>query len=531
MAAVLVARAPGELRIPKRPVKAGAEATPGVRAEIGELRRLDQTIALLGWDEETMLPAAARAERGDQLASLEALRHNLLTSDRLGDLMEEAALETEGDPRWTRELALLRRSRRQALALPEELIRAFAQAKSRALGAWEEARAQDDFAVFAPAFETVLGQARERAQALAPGEELYDAALEDFEPGMTRARLDPVLGELRDRLAPLVRSSAEQSASSAPSPEGRMVPEAAQWELCRDLLAAIGFDFARGRLDRSTHPFTLLAGANDVRLTIRVHEDNVASTILTTLHEGGHALYDQGLTQGDRDCLLSDAPSMGLHECQARLWENHVGRLGAFWAHLLPALRARSGAAMDGLDADAFRRAVNRIRPSLIRVDADPVSYHLHIFMRYELEIALFSGALAVRDLPAAWRERSAALIGAAPACDREGVLQDVHWAQGLFGYFPSYTLGSLYAAQLVEAYERDHALADEIGRGDFASLRGWLAERVYAHGQLYSAEEVVLRATGKGLDAGAFLRHIERTADGPSGAGQTASRRGSPRR
>ena len=286
--------------------------------------------------------------------------------------------------------------------------------------------------------------------------------------------------------------------------------EAGQWDLCRQLFAAMGFAFERGRLDRSTHPFTLFAGANDVRLTIRLDESDLSTAVLAALHEGGHGLYDQGFAPNDRDTLLAEAPSMGLQESQARLWENHVGRSRAFWDYVFPSLQRLFPDAVRGLDAESFYRSVNVVRPGLIRVAADEISYHLHIVLRYELEVALISGSLGIRDLPEAWNERSASLIGATPTSDREGVLQDVHWSLGMFGYFPTYTLGSLYAAQLAETYAREHPLEDEIRRGEFGGLLSWLRTNIHRVGQRSSAEEIIANATGKGLDTGAFFRYLE---------------------
>jgi carboxypeptidase Taq len=507
LAAVLEAEAPAELRIPKRPISRSENLEQSLRKQLSELCHLDQTIALLGWDEETMLPNAGRTERGGQLATLEGIRHAMLVSDRLGDLVEEVAAQSEGNERLARELFLLRRLRRQALALPPELVRQFANARSQALGAWEEARAKDSYAIFAPAFEELVAILRERAGALAGGGDPYDALLDEHEPGMSRARLDPVLDEVRKALVPLVRSA--QPASDGVL-RGRKFVEAGQWELSRQLLAAIGFAFERGRLDRSTHPFSLLAGLNDVRLTIRVDESNLSEAVLAALHEGGHGLYDQGFDPGDRDTLLAEAPSMGLQESQARLWENHVGRSRAFWDYAFPHLQKLFPDAVSGLDAEPFYRSVNLVRPGVNRVAADEVSYHLHIVLRYELEVALISGLLGVRDLPQVWNERSTSLIGATPASVREGVLQDVHWSMGMFGYFPTYTLGSLYAAQLAETYAREHPLEDEIRRGEFGGLLFWLRSNIHRPGHRFSAEDLIESATGKRLDAAAFFRHIE---------------------
>ncbi|MFO1187301.1 MAG: carboxypeptidase M32 [Alphaproteobacteria bacterium] len=509
LAPILVARAPSELRIPKRTKLATESPEGALRAQIAELKRLDHTIALLGWDEETMLPDAARGERGEQLATLEGLRHALLVSEELGDLAEDVALKFPDDPAWRRELALLHRLRNNSLALPEELVRTFAAARSAALGAWEAARMKNDYVVFAGPFEQLLGLVRERASALAANGEPYDGLFNEHEPGITRARLEPVFAELRERLTPMVQKVG--SVPGASPLAGRKFAEAGQWDLFRRILAAIGFDFMRGRLDRSTHPFTLFAGPNDVRLTSRVSETDLLSGVLATLHEAGHGLYDQGFAIADRNSLLGDAPSMGMHECQARLWENHIGRGLAFWEFVMPMLRELFPEAAKGLEASVFAREATRVAPGPSRVDADEITYHLHIVLRFELELALLSGALAVKDVPAAWSERSRKLIGVMPKSDLEGCLQDTHWALGMFGYFPSYTLGSLYAAELIETYSRTRKLEDEIRAGNFAPLLGWLGEKIHAPGNRASTEETIRSAGGTGLDAGALFRHFEK--------------------
>jgi len=512
LAAVLISRPPRDLRMPRRaPVRTeGAEAS--LRSRISELLHLDQTIGLLGWDEETKMPPMGRVQRGEQLATLEGMRHSLLTADDLGDLVEEVALQREDDERWTRELTLLRRLRRLALAIPEELVRDLAKAKSRSLGAWEDAYAQNDFSLFAPAFERVLKLVRERALTLARGADPYDALLEDYEPGMSRSRLDPVLADLRTHLVPLVEEWSDATAVNARLLDGRRFPEDGQWDLCRRILTAIGFDFQRGRLDRSTHPFTAQTGMHDVRLTIRVRELDLPSAILTTLHEGGHGLYDQGFMPTDRDSLLGESPSMGLHESQSRLWENHIGRSRAFWQRWFPTIEAIFPAATKGLDADTFFHVVNAVKRGTSRVDADEVSYHLHVLLRYELELALISGDLAVSELPAAWNERCRSLLGIVPTGARDGVLQDSHWAVGMFGYFPSYTIGSLYAAQLADAYQKSQSLTGDIDGGEFQHLLAWLHTNVHQTGHRLPAEDIIRKATGDSLDPSAFFSHIKTT-------------------
>jgi carboxypeptidase Taq len=512
LATVLVSRPPRELRMPRRTPPRSDGAEQSLRKRISELLHLDQTIGLLGWDEETRMPVMARTQRGEQLATLEGIRHNLLTADDLGDLVEEVAAQREGDDRWCRELVLLRRLRRLSLALPEELVRELAKAKSRSFGAWEDAREQSDFRIFAPAFERVLELVRERARTLARGADPYDALLEDYEPGMSRSRLDPVLADLRRLLVPCVERWSEATAEDAQRLGGRKFDEHRQWELCRRILNDIGFDFSRGRLDESTHPFTVQAGTHDVRLTIRVKEADLTRGVLTTLHEGGHGLFDQGFQTADRDSLLSESPSMGLHESQSRLWENHIGRSRVFWDRWFPVIESLFPDAVSELTASDFHRSVNAVRRGVSRVAADEVSYHLHILLRYELELALISGDLTVADLPDAWNERSRSLLGVVPANDRDGVLQDSHWSVGMFGYFPSYTIGSLYAAQLTEAFQRSRGHSGELEDRDSQPLLNWLRKEVHQRGHRLSAEDTIRCATGSGLDPTAFLMHIARS-------------------
>jgi carboxypeptidase Taq len=507
MASVLLGHPPADLSIPRRSREALQTPAAALRTKIAELVHLDRAIAALEWDEEVAMPDAGRADRGDQLATLAGLRHQLLVSDALSDLIEE--VQASGAEEWSRELDLLRRQRRMAISCPEDLVRRFANARAQATGAWEHARSADDFKVFAPALGELVALVRERAQAQVDGGEPYDALIDEYEPGMTCARLEPVLSDLRARLAPWVAKLADGAPPQKDLLAGRKLPESERWKLCYDVLTAIGFDRRRGKLDVSTHPFTAILGFGDVRLTMRSRED-LTNSVLTILHEGGHALYDQGYPAEDRETLLGDAPSMGMHEGQARLWENHVGRSAAFWRYLVPRVRDALGKDASGLDAESLYRSVNRVSRGTVRTSADEMSYHLHIAMRFELERELVSGSLGVKDLKAAWDERSLELLGAAPESDLVGVLQDGHWAAGMFGYFPTYTLGSLYAAQLVEAYARTHSFDDEIARGQFNPLLSWLRENIHQLGNRFSAEEVITRATDAGLDAGAFLRYLE---------------------
>ena len=510
LAAVLIGHPPADLASTTRsPVQAG-RVRQELRAAIAKLRDVDAVIRLLEWDEETYRPAGAAEQRASQLAVLEGLRHDLLAGDRLGDLLATVGALADSSTADRAEIELLERLRRAAVALPGSLVTAFAETRSHCLAAWEEARRSDDFTAFAGPFGSLLKLMRERADALQLAEDRYDALLDEHEPGMRRAQLEPLLVSLGSRLRILVPELTERTRRFGRSMPRGPFDEHRQREFCATLLADMGFDFDRGRLDRSTHPFTMMAGEDDVRLTIRSRADDPTGSIFATLHEGGHALYDQGFPRELHGTLLADAPSMGMHEAQARLWENHVGRGLGFWSRYFETLQALFPAALAGMGARDFQRAINVVSPGLNRVAADEATYNLHILLRYELEIALLADDLAVADLPAAWDERQRHYLGVGAATPREGCLQDVHWALGEFGYFPTYTLGNLYSAQLVDAYTRGHDLEAEIARGDFATLRGWLRETVHRHGATLDAATLMQRATGQSLDTEPFFRRLE---------------------
>jgi carboxypeptidase Taq len=511
LAAVLVGYRPADLKSSTRSPIQTDRAAQELRGVVRRLRDLDAVIHLLEWDEETYRPRAAAADRASQLGVLGALRHELLAGDRLGDLLDACEERADLKPLERIELTRLGRQRRAAVALPQSLVAAFASSRSHCLAAWEEARHDDDYRVFLAAFAQLLKLMRERAAAIRLSEDLYDALLDEHEPGMRRSRLEPLLTLLGARLRSLVPELGERTRGYAGLVPRGTYGETKQWQFCAGLLRDMGFDFARGRLDRSTHPFTMMAGENDIRLTIRSSADDPMRAIFATLHEGGHALYDQGVRDELHGTLLADAPSMGMHESQARLWENHVGRSAAFWRRYFEPLKAAFPAALKGVDARGFHRAINVVAPGLNRVAADEATYNLHVLVRYELEIALLADDVAVADLPGAWNERYRHYLGLSASSPRDGCLQDVHWALGEFGYFPTYTIGNLYAAQLVDAYARERDLDAELAAGDLGSLRAWLGRHIHAHGAEHEAESLIQRVTGGTLDVEPFFRRLTR--------------------
>ncbi len=478
---------------------------------MADLRAFQGAANVLLWDQETFMPARAAPARGEQLATLQAVVHERLVAVDLGDALAAALSDPALDATFRAALHPLGVERDRALKVPERLVRELAELQSAALPAWREARQRSEFALFAPHLERLVALKREQAACLGvpDGGEAYDALLDVYEEGMRVARLEPLFRRLVGWLAPLVDRIAARPAPPNPFAGRRFDPDR-QWAFSLEVLRALGFDLEAGRLDRSAHPFTLSADPGDVRLTTRILEDQPLSAVMGTVHEAGHGLYEQGLPLAHRRDFLGQAPSMGIHESQSRLWENLVGRSLPFWRHFLPRLKVLFPE-LAGVSLEDFHRAANRVERSPIRVEADEVTYNLHIALRFELEVALLRGSLEVRDLPAAWDDGMERLLGVRPRRDSEGVLQDVHWATGDVGYFPTYALGNLYAATLFDAARRALPdLDDDLGSGRFAPLLGWLRENVHRHGRALEADEIVLRATGSGLRDDDFRTYVE---------------------
>ncbi|MBU8896199.1 carboxypeptidase M32 [Corallococcus sp. M34] len=475
-----------------------------------ELRDLQGVIGLATWDQETYLPAKAGPARASQLSTLRGLYHERLVDPRLGDALAQAATQTDLSEDARAMVRVLTRERDRQVRVPGALVKALAEAQGRSLHAWREARTQKRFSLFQPHLACVLELRREQADAYGHDGERYDALLEGYEPGMRVARLTPVLTALREQLIPMVATLASAQRALPALFDGRRYPQDAQWAFTMRLLKDVGFDLEAGRQDLSIHPFTGGTHALDVRLTTHVDESNPLPALFSTIHEAGHGLYEQGFSPEHHATPLAAAPSMGLHESQSRLWENLVGRSRPFWEHYYPHLRAAFPEALADVDVDTFHGVINHVAPSFIRIDADEVTYNLHIALRYELELLLIRDALPLDELPAAWNERMRHYLGITPPDDTRGVLQDIHWAWGEFGYFPTYTLGNLYAASLHRAARR--ALPDlegHVSRGELLPLRDWLRTHVHAHGFRTPAEERVRDITGQGLTDADFLAYL----------------------
>jgi len=470
--------------------------------------------ALLGWDERTMMPPQAAPYRSEQVRFLAGLVHSRRTNPRWGEQLARLAdsplmADPQSDPAIT--IRRLKRQYDKDVKLPQKLVEELAQTASLAQHVWQEARRNNDFASFLPWLEKTFQLKRQQADALGYPECRYDALLDEFEPETRTSEVAGVLSQLRDRLPGLV----ERIASSRRKPDSsllrRYYPRQAQEAFGREVAAAIGFDFTAGRLDVTAHPFCSSLGPRDCRITTRYNEHAFQEAFFGILHEAGHGLYDQGLRKDEYGLPLGEPVSLGIHESQSRMWENLVGRSWAFWRHFFPKAQQYFPEALREVRLEAFYFAVNEVRPSLIRVEADEATYNLHILIRFELEQALLEGDLQPADAPGAWNEKYRQYLGIVPPDDAQGVLQDIHWAAGLVGYFPTYALGNLYAAQFFQQAQAELGdLGSAFERGQFRPLLDWLRTKIHQQGQRYLAPEFVRQVTGRPLAPEPLLEHLE---------------------
>lgn len=487
-----------------------------LRSNLREAATLGSIASILGWDQETYMPAGAAHFRADQQAVMATLTHERRTSKKIGDLL--AACESDkallADPRSAANLRDIRRDYDRATKLPGELVAEIAKTTSLSQEAWKDARAKSDFSIFAPWFEKVLDLMRRKAACYGkhPSGEVYDVLLDEYEPGMTAAEISRVFDPLQARLSAFVAQIVNSKHQVQDKLKGIDVPQAQQHAFGIDVLKAIGFDLQSGRLDTTTHPFCTELGPRDVRLTTRYNTSSCLEPLSSTMHEAGHGMYEQGLPKTDHfGEPIAEATSLGIHESQSRMWENLVGRSRSFWTWALPVAQKHYAGKIDHLSVDDIFACVNTVERSYIRVEADEATYNLHIMLRFGLERALVNGDLAVKDLPGEWNRRFKALLGLDVSDHARGCLQDVHWSFGLVGYFPTYTLGNLYAAQFWEQINADIPDLDaRMARGDFAALKGWLNTNVHAHGRRYRAPELCQKLTGKPLSADPFMRYLE---------------------
>ncbi len=484
---------------------------------VREASLLESTASLLSWDQETMMPPGGLEHRSRQLAQLARLHHGLMTDQRLGELLEacESDRRLLADPSGPPAVNVreVRRRYDRLTRLPASLVEELAQTTSLAHHEWAEARRESSFARFRPWLEKIVDLTRRKAECFGwpQGGEPWDALAEDYEPGCTAAAVEAVFGPLRSRLQALVSDLLGGPRGLSNGFAALRLPVATQDRFVRFVAERLGFDFSRGRLDQSAHPFCGGTHCHDVRMTTRFREDGVLDALGSTMHESGHGIYEQGLPPEHVGTPMGTAVSLGIHESQSRMWENQVGRSRAFWAWLHPTLGDFLGSAAARLSLEDCYGGVNVVEPDFIRVEADEATYNLHIMVRFDLERALMRGELEAAEIPLQWNELYREYLGLEVPDDRRGCLQDVHWSAGSIGYFPTYTLGNLYAAQFFEKARADLPDLDrQFAQGDFAPLRRWLNRNIHAHGQRYRAADLCMHVTGRPLSADPLLRHLE---------------------
>lgn len=480
---------------------------------LGEITDLRFSEAVLSWDQQTYMPPGGAESRASQVATLQKLAHRILTSDEVGSLLSDLEGELAGLPDDSFEVRLHQVTRRRyedAVRIPPNLVLELARTSSLAFAAWLRAKSAADFAVFRPHLERMVELQLAKADALGYQDSPYDALLRVYEPDLDSAQVTSLFEQLRVRLVPLVAEIGQQPALDDSSLR-QHYPESGQWQLCLKVLELMGFDLTHGRLDKSEHPFTTHFGSRDIRLTTHINTTSLGSALMSAMHEGGHGLYEQGIPWDFQRTPLAQGATLSIHESQSRLWENLVGRSRVFWQHFLPIARQVFPQQFRQVGIDGIYRAMNRVEPSLIRVDADEVTYNLHIFIRFELEQGLITGQLAVGELVEAWRDRYEHYLGVTPSDDATGVLQDVHWAHGLYGYFPTYALGNIVSVQFWNEMMQEPGLPGQLLKGRFTVVRDWLRENVHVHGAKFTTQELVQRVTGSPLQAEPYLDYIER--------------------
>lgn len=488
-----------------------------------ELKKLDAEIqtlrnarAVLEWDQHVCMPERGVHGRSEQAAALEAIIHRKETNPAIGDLLDKLGA-SDDEPLGSAELSdddrrLVRavyRDFKRATRLPAELVEKIARTTSVAQSVWAQARKKSEFDLFKPHLQEIVDLSLEVSDRIGYTEHPYDALLDEYEPEMTTAEVASLFRELREGLVPLVRriTEARQVDGTVLS---RTFPTDRQESFGRKVLEAMGFDMKRGRLDASVHPFTIPLGGDDVRLTTRYDEEYFPTALFGTIHECGHGLYELGFKREFHGSRLAQASSLGIHESMSRFWENVVGRSRAFWHHFYPIMKNEFPEQLSGIDLEQFYRAVNRVEPSLIRVEADEVTYSLHIILRFELERMLISRQLTVDELPEAWREQSKDLLGIVPTNDANGVLQDIHWSGGAIGYFPTYALGNLYGLQFVSRLRQDLPDMDNrIRNGELAPIKEWLDTNIHGPGISRTPRELCMEVTGETMSARPFLDYL----------------------
>ncbi|RKD95925.1 carboxypeptidase M32 [Halopiger aswanensis] len=487
----------------------GTDTFDEFESRVQRISNVGNAAGILRWDQEVVMPDEGTPARAQQLSTLSSISHELLTADETGQLLEELESADLSEER----AAVVREIRRQydrKTSVPQELVEEISETTANAHPKWKQAKEEDDFETFAPVLEKLVELKREYAEHVDPDADPYEVLFAEYEPYIDLETAERVLENLRDELVPLIEAIDESDADLTTDAFAGEFDDDDQEALARDVLDSLGYDWDRGRLDTAPHPFS--SGTQfDARVTTRFEEDDLLGSITSTIHEFGHANYTLGLPDEGYGTPLGEARDLSVHESQSRLWENHVGRSRPFWEHFLPIARERFPELEDVTPEEAYEAANQVYDDNLIRVEADELTYHLHIVIRFEIERDLISGDLEVEDVPEAWNDKYEEYLGVRPETDAEGCLQDIHWSHGSFGYFPTYSLGSVLAAQLYAAAEDELGdLDDDVREADFDALNGWLRENIHQHGKQYETQELIRQATGEELTADHFLEYVE---------------------
>jgi carboxypeptidase Taq len=409
-------------------------------------------------------------------------------------------------------LKVLKREYDKKTKVPTKMVMEFAEVTAMAQHVWEEAKEESDFEKFRPHLEKIVELRQKYAELFKPYDHIYDALLDDYEPGLKTSEVKEIFAKIRPQQVELIQAISEKLEIDNSFLFDKNYDSQKQWNFGVDVITKFGFDWNRGRQDKTIHPFTTTFGLGDVRITTRIFEDNLASGLFSTMHEGGHAMYEQGIDKNLRRTLLADGASLAVHESQSRLWENLVGRSKDFLICFYPKLQETFSSQLGNIDMETFYKGINKVEPSLVRVESDEATYNLHIMLRLELEIALMENKLSVKDLPEAWNEKMKEYLDIVPLNDGEGVLQDVHWSCGILGYFPTYALGNLVSAQLWECINKDIPdLSEQIRKGEFSALLGWLREKIHKHGAKFEPQDLIERATGSKIDPEPYIRYLKK--------------------
>lgn len=484
------------------------------RELLGEVADLQGASAVLDWDQETYMPPGGAQDRAMQLATLNRLAHSKLIDDEIGTLIEELKPEIEEldpDSDDVRLVLQIAREYEKQRKVPNEWVADFSRTTSLALQNWKAAREASDFPKFLPDLERVVDLRRQYTEFFKPYDHIYDPLLDNYEPRMKTADVKQVFDDLRPIQVELIQAISESSHPVDDSMLYQDFDEQKQWDFGIEVIKAFGYDLDRGRQDKSAHPFTTSFGIGDVRITTRLRPDFLSTALFGTLHEAGHGMYEQGVSPSLARTLLADGASLGVHESQSRMWENLVGRSRPFWVAFYPRLQDYFPSQLGNVDLNDFYRAINKVERSLIRVEADEATYNLHIMLRFEIELGLMEGNLSAKDLPEIWSTKMDEYLGVTPPDDADGVLQDIHWSIGIFGYFSTYSLGNLFSSMLWDKINEDIPdLQAQIEHAKFDSLLAWLQENIHVHGAKFEPVDLVKRVTGLELTAEPYIKYLK---------------------